>query len=100
MDISREGTYRLKLGLFKPRCTSSILEGVLDWPLYSQREREKLTLDNLVIEALSEAWSTSVEEIIEVSEFANYYGITIGKHSRGGAIKLPADRIMNPNCFE
>ena len=28
MDLSREGTYSLKLGLFKPRCTRDILSGV------------------------------------------------------------------------
>jgi hypothetical protein len=28
MDISREGTYNLKLGLFKPGCTSNIISGL------------------------------------------------------------------------
>jgi hypothetical protein len=73
----------------------TLIYGVRDWP--SHKESVKLTLHDLVIEALSEAWSSSVEEIIEVSESENH--IKIGKYN-DVAIEVKADRIINPNCFE
>ena len=38
----------------------TLIHGVRDWPSH---ESAKLTLHDLVIKALSEAWSSSVEEI-------------------------------------
>lgn len=68
----------------------TLISGVEDWP------SQKLTLFDLVIKALSEAWSSSVEEIMGLSESGNY--INIGTYNRV-AIKGPAKRILNPNCF-
>jgi len=73
----------------------TLIYGVPDWPFH--KESVKLTLYDLVIKALSEAWSLSVEEIIEASEFENY--IKVGLYNEV-AIEVSADRIINQNCFE
>ena len=76
----------------------TLISGARDWP--SQINHEELTLSNLVIEALSEAWSSPVEEINEVSEFNLHRCIRVGRDSEGRAIELEADKIINPNCLE
>lgn len=77
---------------------TNFILGARHWP--SQRNHDELTLSNLVIDALSEAWSSPVEKINEVSEFNDYHYIKIGRDSEGRVIELEAYKIINPNCFE
>jgi hypothetical protein len=72
-----------------------IILGVSDWP--SHRMSAEFTLYELVKKALSEAWSSSVEEINEVSDSERY--IKIGTYD-GKAIELRANEIINPNYIE